>query len=220
MKGKGQGMAKKFAPSFQEADDNDVQAGPSVIAIPAALHRDRRGDLLLSAHVELTTVDEFTSEIERLWSEAQERFLEIGRYLLEAKERLPHGEFGPMIDARLPFGARVAQKLMQVAQAVEDRMFPPELLPSSYNTVYELVTLKSYERDLALKENIVRPNVRRGDVIDFKRRIRAKPAMPVAEREALRRRLARLTTQRKRLDDEITGITARLGDTLDDGADG
>ena len=51
------------------------------------------------------SAQEFVAEIEKLWGEAQEKFLTIGRYLVQAKVRLRHGEFEQMVATQLPFGS-------------------------------------------------------------------------------------------------------------------
>ena len=208
-------MAKKKLPDvFGDDGDQAVLAPPSAptVGVPATHYRDTRGVALLDAHVTCTSVDEFASEITRLWDEAQHRFVEIGRYLNEAKTSLGHGRFLPMVESQLPFGIRVAQKLMQVAEAIDSEILPPERLPPSYNTVYELVTLKEEERAIALERNIVRPDVKRDEVIEFKRKLRAKPQLPEQERKKLKQRLERLRTQRQRLEQEIADLVATLGD--------
>jgi len=50
---------------------------------------------------------------------AVENILAAGRYLQEAKDELPHGEFGPLVKS-LGLGERTAQMLMKIA-ANEDR---------------------------------------------------------------------------------------------------
>ena len=43
-------------------------------------------------------------------------YMTIGRSLLEAKERLPHGHFSQWVEGNLPFGDRMAQQMMNVAR--------------------------------------------------------------------------------------------------------
>lgn len=109
-------------------------------------HRDSRFDTIAAAPVQLETRAEFVEEIGRLWRDVQDRCLLIGRHLVQAKEKLPHGEFIAMIERDLPFGRNAAHKMMTVARAVDDRMVAAELLPPDYTAAYLVVTLNEDER--------------------------------------------------------------------------
>src|SRR5512134_2100098 len=156
---------KKFQPKvadFGEAEE--IPARPSSM-IPAEEHRDRRREIVSGAVIkDLRTADEFANEIGSLWSQAQERFIDIGRYLLAAKERLvEHGGFMKLVRTRLPFSQAVANKLMAVARALEEGEFPPGALPRSYANAYEIVSLRPNERVRALEAGIIRPDVQRAE---------------------------------------------------------
>lgn len=145
--------------------------------------------------------EDFAREIGRVWRESQERFVLIGRYLNEAKARLPHGEFMAMVAADLPFKHSTANKLMIVARFVDGRAIDPALLPPSSETCYQITTLSELERQQAVTEGIIRPEMRREDVVQFKRRLRA-PVMTDrrTELEAEERRLLeRLEAVRREL---------------------
>ena len=206
-------MVKKVGMSFGGPAN---AAGPvtiTVASLPAIQHEDRRGEMLTTAHRACQTRPQFASEVNRLWREAQHRFLEIGRYLCEAKERLDHGEFMPMIESDLPFSHKVAVKLMAVARAVDDGVFPRDSLPPSYATVYELVSLKPAERERAMQEGLVAPTTTREAVIRFKKRIRGGAlAESHPERKTIERRLRALLVERDRLDQEIAALTRKLND--------
>ena len=58
---------------------------------------------IVNAIVPQADVEGYVREINRLWSEARDKFLAIGEYLVQAKETLPHGEYEKMIESRLPF---------------------------------------------------------------------------------------------------------------------
>ncbi len=209
-------MAKRPAVSNFEDDDT-----PSVALVPigalGSTQSDQRGLTIVQARVVCATKPEFVREIARLWTETQSRFLDIGHYLIEAKEKLGHGEFLPMIDAELPFGARTAHKLMVVAEAMDTGMFPPERLPPTYTTVYELVSLKPAERDLAMRQDLVRPDVSREAVLRFKKELRGAPANAVPKSHAaLRKRLNRLRDERRKLDAEINQIALALGEPMEE----
>jgi hypothetical protein len=71
----------------------------------------------------------------RTWRSSVEGILECGRLLAEAKAELAHGEFGRMIEEKLPFKSATAQMLMKVHR--NQRLVNPEhvrLLPPSWGT--------------------------------------------------------------------------------------
>lgn len=150
----------------------------------------------------LCTRAEFAGEIGRLWREANNSFVEAGRRLNEAKEALGHGEFMSMVAADLPFSHSVANRLMRVSAALDapEPPVPIELLPPSYATVYEVVSLTSAEQKRAIAEGIIRPDMRREDVAAFKRRVRA----------TITDELADLLEERKRLKDRLARVEARI----------
>jgi len=208
-------MAKKpTASSFDDDDEPAFTPGALVAppSVPSSQHRDRRGINILDAHVDCFSKTEFVREIGRLWGDAQDRFIEIGRYLLEAKDRLGHGEFLPLVEQELPFGARVANKLMVVARALDDGIFPRDVqLPPSYSTVYELVSLKPAERDRAFAENVIRPDVTREAIVAFRRRLRGEGGPPpLKSKAAMQKRLEHLVDERCRIDAEILALEQAL----------
>lgn len=207
-------MAKrKVGTAFMSDEDEAPNAPPlPMLSQSADAFRDRRGDLIARAIVSLGSAEQYAVKIEELWSAAQDNFIDIGRYLTQAKSKLSHGEFLPMIETSLPFGPRVANRLMAVADGIDNRLLPTDRLPNSYSTVYELVQMRPDERAAALRENIVRPDVTREEVLAFKRRFRSRTVTGVLDRKAINRRLAKLREERQRIDDEIASLTRQLDD--------
>ncbi len=151
---------------------------------------------IITAEVELATKDDYIREITSLWNDARQRFLLIGRYLNRAKEGLPHGEFQAMLRTELPFSEQVAFQMRSVAAAIDGGRFAEAELPQNYSVAYQLVTLEENELQVAREKQIIRPDIRRAEVIAFKRSVR--PAKQVvsddnedllAERERLLVRL-------------------------------
>lgn len=177
-------MARKPAPRIMTHEDAEEILSPVGMPAPRLAPLRDPGKLLAR--------EEFAAEIRRAWTESQESFLLIGRYLLAAKSRLHHGEFMAMVASDLPFSHQTANKLMSVARFVEAGEVPPDTLPSASETCYQITTLTVEERARALKEGVIRPTMRRQDILLFKRRIRA----PVTATEPERRRL---TMERDRL---------------------
>jgi hypothetical protein len=157
-------------------------------------HRRMRQDL-----AELRTRANFADAIGEAWTEAEENFTTIGRYLNHAKSMLNHGEFMGMVESDLPFRYSTANRLMKVAAALDAGALPADRLPPSYATVYELLTLSDEERRQAIKEGVVRPDMQRKDVIEFRKRLRQpdqnKRAKLETEREKLRKRLQEIEAE-------------------------
>ena len=79
--------------------------------------------------------------------------IETGRLLNEAKDSLPHGEWGRMVKGKLPFDVRTAERLMEIARhPVIGNATHVSHLPPSWGTLYELSRIPE-ERCLGLIED-------------------------------------------------------------------
>lgn len=184
-------MARKQTPRIMTTEDAGEILAP--VGMPAPRLTPPRDPAKLLAR------EEFAAEIRRAWTESQESFLLIGRYLLAAKDKLQHGEFMAMVASDLPFSHQSANKLMSVARFIEAEEMPLNLLPNASETCYQITTLTSEERVQALKEGIIKPEMRREDILQFKRRIRApQPIDLEAQRHQLKLERIKLL---KRLED-------------------
>ena len=155
--------------------------------------------VLRRAIVAFASVDDYVREIETLWGEAAETFLLIGRWLNKAKETLAHGEYQRMVEERLPFDRSRAYQLRQVALMVDrGRVAEPDL-PRSSGTAFLFASLDNEALTKAKQEGVLRPDVRRQDVIEWKRRILGAPQNE-AER---RKRLAALQTRIERYKSQL-----------------
>ncbi|MBP2302727.1 DUF3102 domain-containing protein [Azospirillum picis] len=192
-------MARKLTPRIVTADEVSEMLAPSAVPAPRLTRRPEPGKLRTRAN--------FADAILRLWTEAEENFLAIGRYLNHAKTVLDHGDFMGMVERDLPFRYSTANRLMKVAAAIDAGELPADRLPPSYATVYEMVLLNPDEREQAQAQGLISPATRRQDVIDFKKRLRASPA---TEEESDRRELARLEAERARIDARIMALKAKL----------
>ena len=110
-------------------------------------------------------IDVITSEIKELCSAAGKTMLlyaaEIGRRLVEAKEILPHGEWGRWLSEECGFSQRTANKHMQIFKAygsAQVSLFGAELnSPTwanlSYSQALSLLAVPEDERETFAKEN-------------------------------------------------------------------
>lgn len=177
---------------------------------PVLLEGDARVQALRAVAVEPKTPDEFVDAIGKLWNRAQTMFLDIGRLLIRAKETLPHGEYSAAVEARLPFAARTAYQLREAARwALEmdrRRTITLDRLPGSYSTIYLLSTLDPPTLQRADAEGIVRPDLRRAELIAWRRDQRGEKRVTLhARREKLLRERARLDEELRRIEMELAG---------------
>lgn len=110
-------------------------------------------------------IEVVTSEIRDLCKEAQRTMLlyavEIGRRLVEAKEILPHGEWGEWLKNEVSFSQSTANKHMQLFEAYGNRqtsLFGAELNSEtftnlSYSQALKLLAIPEDERENFAKEN-------------------------------------------------------------------
>lgn len=171
---------------------------------------------------ELVTRDEFAGEIRRLWDRAQDQFIAIGRYLEQAKEKLPYGEFEEMVERDLPFSSSVARRLRTATAMIDSGEVSAEALPSSYSVVYELASMTPEERGRAAEAGLVRPDVTRKELVTFKRSLRNPAEDPNRSVEAneenerlqIEARIIELQREQSRIGREIRSLQkelARLG---------
>lgn len=107
----------------------------------------------------------WAERITACWRASLESILEVGRLLSEAKEALPHGSFGQMIELDLPFTARTAQMLMAIA--ADPRITNPKHvshLPASWGTLYEITKLDDAQFEEKIADGTIRPDVERNEV--------------------------------------------------------
>ncbi len=140
------------------------------LAGEAAAARDERAEMLALVPQDCQSADDFVREIHSLWRQTKARFLLIGRYLIAAKERWPHGDYERNIQDRLPFGPEVARQIKAVAEAVYLRgRLREEELPSSYSIAYYLTTLDEQQLADARSKGLTREDLKRREIIEFKK---------------------------------------------------
>jgi hypothetical protein len=173
------------------------------------LDEDQRIAVVKTTAADLESKADFIGEIQRLWEDAQRRFLTIGRYLNAAKQRLPHGDFELMIASELPFSRQTAFYLRTAAAAIDEGRLIESEVPKSYATVYQLATLDDGQLALARQQDLVRPTVTRDEVIAFKRSL--KPVLRNDKRGALEQRRNRILAEMERLRAELEEVERALG---------
>ncbi len=107
----------------------------------------------------------WAERINAAWRRSAASFIDCGHLLIQAKEEIPRGDFAKMIEARLDFQPRVAQRLMSIAR--DPRLANPThaaLLPPSWTVLYELTKLDDAAFDEAVETRVINPQMQRKDV--------------------------------------------------------
>jgi hypothetical protein len=193
-------MAKKLTPRIVTAEQAQEIIGPSDAPPPR-----------LSSPPPLSKVRtraSFADAIGRLWAEAEENFVSIGRYLNHAKATLDHGEFMQMVERDLPFRYSTGNRMMKVAAALDSNTLTLDTMPGSYAVAYEVLTLTEPERAAAASAGLIRPDVKRAELVAFKRSLRAPAPPPKSDRRAeLEARRARLLAELEAVERELAALT-------------
>ena len=166
-------------------------------------------------------------DVSLLWSQAQTKFIEIGRILNVAKRTLPHGEWGKLIENNLPFKKSVAGMLRKIATAVDNKQFKIEELPTDYTAANMLVTAPAKVIEIARERCFIHNRLTRAEIKQFIKEYKviehtstdADETIIDAELEIvgcienntnrledLRKRLGQITEERAKLDEEEAGI--------------
>jgi len=157
--------------------------------------------------------DAFREHLERLWKETRQRVLAIGRNLMNALEKLEPfpGRFESLVEG-LPFSRPIASQMIAIARAVEDKKLLEEEIPPSYSIAYQLTTLSDEEIKRARTQGIVRPDISRKDIIEFKRVQRSsRPRQTGLD-------IRRLKAQRDRLRQALAEVEDRIRELEGQGA--
>jgi N6-adenosine-specific RNA methylase IME4 len=116
-----------------------------------------------------SSIQSWISQISSVWRSGLTPVLECGRLLQAAKDELKRGEFLEMIEQKLPFKARTAQRLMAVAsdERLSNATHGPHL-PPSWRTLYELTKLDDKTFSKALTEGKIRSDMERSEVAEIR----------------------------------------------------
>ena len=109
------------------------------------------------------TVEVIAAEINALTATMLTNVIEIGRRMVEAKQLLPHGEFGPWLKANTPYGTSTANNYMRLFEAYgseQNSLFGAELNCQTfgnlnYSKALALLELPAEEREEFVKTNDV-----------------------------------------------------------------
>ena len=123
------------------------------------------GDAAPMIDISPVSATEYATRIRSRLADSVENFIDIGRTLIEAKQKLSHGEFTHMVEADLPFGPRTAQRFMKIAaHPVLSDATRGSLLPASWRTLYELSRLDDEELQEGFSKRLIGPGLGRKDL--------------------------------------------------------
>lgn len=96
---------------------------------------------------------------------AVEGFIEAGRWLIEAKDDLQHGEFEKMVQDDLQMSPRTGRRFMEIARhpVISNRTLLSDL-PPAWGALYELTKVEPAVLKAAIKDGRVNPKMERKEV--------------------------------------------------------
>jgi hypothetical protein len=159
----------------------------------------------------------YAAEVNKLWQQARDKFLVIGRYLMRAKAALDHGEYEAMVEADLKLGKNIAWQLKAIAEAVDGGRIEESELPRSYATAHKIVRMDDVALERARREfdlaGVGRPEIER---FLWRMEERRQPRLEFLSRQKakLARRLDALAREQEDVARKLADIEAELGGKL------
>jgi len=149
----------------------------------------------------LQTPEQYVREINKLWAEATEKFLAIGRYLVEASEKLEkRGDYKEKVLSKLPFSKNTANQLRAIAYAVDrDQVLGVDELPRSWTNAYRLVRLPQEHLDLARQKGLTAPTATRAEIEEFLESL--KPVQELTPEEERRQIMEKIAKREKEIEE-------------------
>jgi ADP-heptose:LPS heptosyltransferase len=146
-------------------------ASTNIVATPEQGFRDR-DKVLRNTLIDCRDAPSYVLEIQKLWDDAADSFLTIGRYLMRAKRTLKHGEFEHMVRGQLPFNKNAAHRLRRVAEDIDGGRLDQAILPRNYTTIYRFVTMDDETLERARHEGVMNPDVTHKQIGAFVQKLR------------------------------------------------
>lgn len=169
-------IADEDQPDMRSADFNVLATKTQPVA-EAMILDVFSGMTLLDDKIKVGILARAATTISDSWDRAQHEFICIGRTLLELQRTLSRDENARLLrDCRklFPFGKSVASILRSVAEALESERLTEEECPRDYSTAGMLARMGMFDLELARGRGIVHRDVKRAEVEEFRRSIRAR----------------------------------------------
>jgi hypothetical protein len=110
---------------------------------------------------------DFAALINTSWRKGAEGFIQIGRYLIEAKEELDRDQYEALIRLRLAFNESTAKKLICIARN-SILGAHVHLLPPCWSTLYELSKLDDAVLKAKIADGTITPRLQRKDAVKLR----------------------------------------------------
>lgn len=154
------------------------------------------------------TIETITGEILDAQRRGGEAILTIGRCLIEAKEKLPHGEWLPWLNEQIHYSEKTAQNFMRLAREFTN---PQALADLGATKALALLALPAEEREQFVEEHNVVDMTSRQLQQAIKERDEARAAAEHAQADA-----AAAEQARAKMADDMRLLNARLEGSRED----
>ena len=154
------------------------------------------------------TIETITGEILEAQRRGGEAILTIGRCLIEAKEKLPHGEWLPWLGEQIHYSEKTAQNFMRLAREFTN---PQALADLGATKALALLALPAEEREQFVEEHNVVDMTSRQLQQAIKERDEARAAAEHAQADA-----AAAEQARAKMADDMRLLNARLEGSRED----
>jgi hypothetical protein len=177
---------------------NDVFAGTGLMA------DQRKVKLLLKLRTDVAVA----------WNQTRDAFIEIGRALNDVDRELDSIErdrFKSGFRQLFPFSETVASQFRAIARAVDDGHLPREAVPGSYGAAYQMALLTPSQREVARARGLIRPNVSRDTLIEFRREVTAMHSRSRGlDPTRMQAELGRLERQKRKALSDLVALRRRI----------
>lgn len=151
------------------------------------------------------TIEDVTIEIIAYKNNTARNIIEIGKRLIEAKEMLPHGEWGKWLEEKVEFSQNTAGQFMRVAKEMSNSETFKNL---GTGKVFALLTLPAEKRETFVKENPVDEMTTRQLEAAIKEKKEAERRAKEAEEKA-----TEAAERENDLIDEVNRLNKQIGKT-------
>lgn len=124
-----------------------------------------QGDLFTPLPDIALSAADYVARVTACLRRSVEGFIMAGRWLRHAKERLEHGQFGPMVEGDLGMSQSTAQRLMAIGGDPRlSNAAHVQHLPPHWGTLYELTKLSDDEFQEGIRSGRIRPDMERREI--------------------------------------------------------
>ena len=102
--------------------------------------------------IQVSNIQQIEAEITLLKNQTAQNIIEIGKRLNQAKELVPHGEWGKWLEEKVEFSQRTANQFMRIAKEFSDSQLVANL---GTKKLFMLLDVPSEEREEFIQENKV-----------------------------------------------------------------